>query len=182
MYIDYEGLISHLNKNYRNRLKILAMIEEMREHHLVRDNAEFYVNENGELKGRLKKDNELFYAERLQVEGRIAKLHPLLTNFNQTYKKLQKIVLELPKDKALRTQKECIKESIKLYDEINDLLVKDLKAKNKLDENFEGRIDLSKLKNIPKAKKVTLTVLKQYIEYETKVYEELEAKYNEQTK
>ena len=173
-----EGLINHLNKNYRDRLKILATIEEIRQHHLVRDNAEFYLDKDGELKARIKLDNDLSYGEKLQVEGRIAKIHPLLSNYNQTYKKLRKIITELSPAKALFILKECAKESIKLYDEINDVLLKDMKEHNAIDQDFQGKIDLNKLRNIPKSRKVTLTVLQQYIDYEIDFYKHFEEEMN----
>ena len=146
--INIEGLVNHLEKNYRERLKLLATIEEIRQHHLVKDNAEFYLDKNGELKARIIEENDISYAERLQIQGRIAKIHPLLDNYNQTYKRLRKIITELPPEKALYILKECAKESIKLYDEINDVLVKDMKQCKALPEDFEGKVDISTLKNL----------------------------------
>ncbi len=177
--IDIEGLVNHLNQNFRDRLKLLATIEEIRQHHLVRDNAEFYLDKNGDLKVRIKEENDISYADRLQIRGRIGKIHPLLDNYNQTYKRLRKVVTELPADKALFILKECTKESIKLYDEINNVLVEDMKEHNRLPEDFEGRIDLNRLKNTPRARKVTLTVLQQYIDYEINFYKQFEKEIND---
>ena len=175
---NIEGLIEHINKNYRDRLKVLAAIEEIRQHHLVRDNAIFYLDSDGELKGKVLENNNLSSADLLQVRGRVAKLSPIISNYNQTYKKLRKIITELPQNKALYILKECAKESAKLYDEINNVLVEDLKQHNKLPEDFEGRIDLNRLKNTPRARKVTFTVLQQYFDYETNFYKQFEEELN----
>lgn len=176
--INIEELANHLNDNYRERLSILAMIEDIRQHHLVRDYAEFYLDKNGELQSRLINDASLSYAAKIQVEGRIAKIHSLIENYNQTYKKLRKIIMELPSTQALCILKDCAKESIKLYDEVNDALVKDMKKYNAIDPNFKGKVDLTKLKNLPRSRKVTLTVLQQYIDYEIDCYKNFEEEMN----
>ena len=86
--------------------------------------------------------------------------------------------MELPSTQALCILKDCAKESIKLYDEVNDALVKDMKKYNAIDPNFKGKVDLTKLKNLPRSRKVTLTVLQQYIDYEIDCYKNFEEEMN----
>lgn len=172
------GLTEQLNDNYKERLNILAVIEDIRQHHLVRDYAQFYLTKNGELKSMVKDDSSLTEAARLQVEGRVAKIHSLIENYNETYKKIRKIIAQLPPEQALYVFKECAKESIRLYDEVNDDLVKEMKKYNAIAPDFQGKVDVSKLKNLPWSKKVTLTILQQYIDYEIAFYKSFEEQIN----
>ena len=176
--MNTEELFKRLQNNYRERLMILATIEEIRQHHLVRDNVDFYLADNGELKSVIHNNNNLSKAEKMQVEGRIAKIHQLLSNYNQKYIKLRALIKQLPSDKAIYIFKECAKESIKLYDEVNDLLVEDMKKAKALDQDFQGKVDISTLKNNPRTRKLTLTILQQYINYEIDCYKQFEEDLN----
>lgn len=173
-----QNLIKQLNDNYQERLMVLATIEEIRQHHLVRDNAEFYLDKNGELKAVIKSTSNLSYAERMQVEGRIAKIHSLLNNYNQNYRNIRNEIAMQPLKKANYLLKECVKESIRLYDEVNDALVKDMKKAKALDQDFQGKVNINTLKNNPRTRKVTLTVLQQYINYEIDCYKQFEEDLN----
>lgn len=172
--VDTKQLVENINNVYRERLRVLATIEEIRQHHLVRDYAQFYLDKNGELQSRIVEDANLSDAAKLQVQGRINKIHSLIDSHNQKYKSIRNTIMKLSREKALCVLKECAMESVKLYDEVNDALLKDMKKYNAIDQNFQGKVDLTKLKNLPNSRKVTLTILQQYIDYEIDCYKKLE--------